>query len=120
MEMLIWEVYQSEINFFERKVNELFVETVIWETEIVRKKNHQELHVTKNDINHLVKLITMTLKAIAIVETFRYFQMEQIVLIDQNMHLFYEKRDYHFENLLTVFLLKIKTEEEEIDFTISR
>ena len=118
MEMLIWEVYQSEINFFERKVDELFVETVIYETEIDRKKNHEEFVVTKNEIKHLEKLIILTLKAIAIVETYRYLQIEQIVLIDQNMDLFYAKRDDIFENLLAIFLLKIKTE-QEIDFTIS-
>ena len=64
-------------------------------------------------------MIVSVLKAIANTKTYRYFQMLQILLTDRNMHLFYAKRDEHFENLLIVFLLKIKNE-QRIDFTINR
>ena len=118
MEMWIWQLYQNEINFFERKADELLVETIIHETKMDKRKQ-QQLQPTEEDIDHLLKMIVSTLKAIAIIETYRYFQMLQILLTDRNMCLFYAKRNEHFENLLIVFLLKIKNE-EGIDFTINR
>ena len=118
MEMWIWQIYQNQINFFERKADELLVKTIIHETKMDKRKQ-QQLQVTEEDIDQLHKMIISTLKAIAIIETYRYFQMLQILLNDQNIYLFYAKREQHFENLLIVFLLKIKTE-QEIDFTISR
>ena len=93
----------SERNkFFEREADELLVETIIHETKMEKRKQQQQLQPT-----------------IAIIETYRYFQMLQILLTDRNMRLFYAKRDEHFENLLMVFLLKIKNE-QRIDFTINR
>ena len=118
MEMWIWQLYQNEINFFERKADELLVETIIHETKMDKRKQ-QQLQPTEEDIDQLLKMIVSMLKAIAIIETYRYFQMLQILLTDQNTHLFYAKRDQHFENLLIVFLLKIKNE-EKIDFTIKQ
>ena len=102
--MWIWQLYQNEINFFERKADELLVETIIHETKMDKRKQ-QQLQPTEEDIDHLLKMIVSTLKAIAVT--------------DQNMRLFYAKRDEHFENLLIVFLLKIKNS-ERIDFTINR
>ena len=118
MEMWIWQHYQNEINFFERKADEILVETIIHETKMDKRKQ-QQLQVTEQDIDQLLKLIVKMLKAIAIIETYRYFQMTKILLDNQNTNLFYAKRDQHFENLLMVFLLKVKTE-QNIDFTINR
>ena len=118
MEMWIWQHYQNEINFFERKADEILVETIIHETKMDKRKQ-QQLQLTKEDIDQLHKLITLFLKTIAIIETYRYFQILKIVLSDQNIESFYAKRKQHFENLLMVFLLKVKTE-QGIDFTINR
>ena len=117
--MWIWQLYQNEINFFEREADKLLVEIIIHETKMEKRKQQQQLQPTEEDINQLHKMIISMLKAIAIIETYRYFQMLQILLTDRNMRLFYFKRDEHFENLLIVFLLKIKNE-QGIDFTISR
>ena len=116
--MWIWQLYQNQIDFFERKADELLVETIIHETKMDKRKQ-QQLQPTEEDIDQLHKMIISTLKAIAIIETYRYFQMSQILLSDQNIQLFYAKREQHFENLLIVFLLKIKTE-QGIDFTVNR
>ena len=119
MEMWIWQHYQNEINFFERKADEILVETIIHETKMDKRKQQQQLQPTKKDIDQLHKMIVSMLKTIAIIETYRYFQMSKILLNDQNTNLFYAKRNQHFENLLMIFLLKIK-KEQEIDFTINR
>ena len=116
--MWIWELYQNEINYFERKTDKLLVEIIIHETQMEKRKQ-QKLQPNEEDISQLHKMIISMLKSIAIIETYRYFQMLKILLTDQNMRLFYFKRDQHFENLLMVFLLKIKNE-EGIDFTINR
>ena len=114
----IWQYYQSEINFFERKADELLAKTKIQETKM-EKKRRQQLHTTEEDINQLLKMITLTLKAIAIVKTYRYFQILQIPPSDQNNQLFYTQREHEFINLLMVFLSKAKNE-NKIDFTINQ
>ena len=118
MKMWIWQYYQIEINFFERKTDELLVETKIHETKM-EKRRQQQLHPTQKNINQLHEMITSTLKAIAIVKTYRYFQILQIPPSDQNNQLFYAQRDQHFTNLLTNFLSRVKNK-NGIDFTISR
>ena len=114
MEMWIWQHYQNEINFFERKADEILVETIIHETKMDKRKQ-QQLQLTKKDIDQLLNLIVKMLKTIAVVETYRYFQMSKILLTNQNMSFFYDKRNQHFENLLMIFVLKIK-KDQEIDF----
>ena len=118
MEMWIWQHYQNEINFFERKADKILVETIIHETKMDKRKQ-QQLQPTKEDIDQLLKLIVKMLKAIAVVETYRYFQMSKILLTNQNTNLFYDKRNGHFENLLMVFILKIKND-QEIHFSINQ
>ena len=83
MEMWIWQHYQNEINFFERKADEILVETVMHEITMDKRKQ-QQLQPTKEDIDQLLKLIVKMLKAIAVVETYRYFQMLKILLTNQN------------------------------------
>ena len=118
MKMWIWQYYENEIIFFERKTDELLTKTIIQETKM-EKKRRQQLHPTKKDIDELAEMITSTLKAIAIVKTYRHFQILQIPPSNQNNQLFYARRKQHFINLQTDFLLKVKNE-NEIDFTISR
>ena len=119
MKMCLWQYYQNEINFFERKTDKLLAETKIQETKIEKRRRQQQLHPTKKDINQLLEMITLTLKAIAIVKTYRYFQILQIPPSDQNNQLFYARREQHFKNLLANFLSKVKNE-NGIDFTINR
>ena len=107
MEMSLWEYYQNEIMFFERKTDELLVETILHEIKMEKRKQRR-LQPTKEDIELLKKLIASSLKAIAIVETYRYFQILQIVPTDQNIQLFYAKREQHFEEILIIFLSKVK------------
>ena len=116
MEMWIYLLYQNEINFFEKKADELFVEIIIHETKMEQRKQ-QKLQPNEGDVNQLYKMIISMLKMIAIIETYRYFQLKKILLTNQNLRLFFVKKDEHFENLLLVFLLKIKNE-QSIDFTI--
>ena len=69
MKMSLWKFYQNEIMFFERKTDELFVETILQEIEIEKRKK-KRLKPTKEDIMTLKNLITSSLKAVAIVETY--------------------------------------------------
>ena len=116
--MWIWEFYENEIIFFVKKTTELLLKTVLHETKIEKIKQ-QKLRVSEEDIDELLELIKLTLKAIAIVETYKYFQKLEIPPSEENNQLFYARREQHFENLLIVFFLKVKTA-EEIDFSINR
>ena len=118
MKTRLWQYYQSEINFFEKKTDELLAETKIQETKM-EKRRRQQLHPTQKDMNQLLEMITLTLKAIAIVKTYRYFQILQIPPSNQNNQLFYARREQHFRNLLMIFLSRVKNE-NGIDFTINR
>ena len=87
---------------------------------LVRKE--QKLQPNEKDINQLHEMITVMLKRIALIETYRFFQELKITLTNEKMQLFSYKVDQHFENLLMILLLKIKNKEEEenIDFTIEK
>ena len=118
MKMLIWKFYEKEINFFETKTTELLLKTILHETKIEKMKQ-QKLRISNEDIDQLLELIKLTLKAIAIEETYRYFQMLGIPPSEENNELFYARREQHFENLLIIFFLKVKIA-EEIDFSITQ
>ena len=127
MKMSLWEFYQKEIIFFEKKTDELLAETVIQESKIEKRRRQQQLQPTEEDIDKLAELIGSTLKAIAIVKTYVNFQILQIQPSDKNNQLFYNRREYEFIKLLMVFLSKVENEnknenenENEIDFTINR
>ena len=114
MEMSLWEFYEKEIMFFERKTDELFVETMLQEIEI-DKRRKKKLKPAKEDIKRLKNLIASSLKAVAIVETYRYFQVLEILPTDQNIQWFYVKREQTFDELLTIFLSKIKRKKENVN-----
>ena len=117
-EVKIWKFYKREICFFEKITTKLFVETILHEMKMEKIKQ-QKLRVSEEDIDQLLELIKLTLKAIAIEDVYRDFQALLIPPSRKNNELFYAEREYRFENLLMVFLLKVKSE-QEIDFTISR
>ena len=116
-EVEIWKFYESEIRFFEKISKDIFVETVLHEMKIENIKQ-QKLRVSEKDIDQLVELIRVGLKAIAIVSVYQDFQAKLIPPSNENKELFYAKRDQRFENLLLIYLLKVKND-QEIDFTIS-
>ena len=103
VEMSLFQYYENEIIFFNKKIDELLVETILQEIEIVKRRK-KRLQSTKKDIEQLKNLITTTLKAIAIVETYRLFQTLEIVPTDQNIQWFYVRREQCFNELLKLFL----------------
>ena len=106
-EMSLFQYYENEIMFFEKKTDELLLETILQEIKMEKRKK-QRLRSTKEDIEQLKKMIASTLKAIAIVETYKYFQILEIVPTDENIQLFYAKREQHFKEILIIFLSKLK------------
>ena len=114
----IWKFYEDEITQFEKKTDELFLETVLHETEI-EKTIQQKLRVSEEDIDKLAELLALSLKSVAVVETYKYFQSQMIPPSQENNELFYTLRDRNFRKLLIIFYLKVKTA-KEIDFSISR
>ena len=113
----IIEFYVREIIFFEKKTTELLLQTIAHENKIEMIKR-QKLRVSKEDMDQLLNLIKLTLKAVAIVNTYEYFLMLLITPSEENNKMFVRMRDKQFENLLAVFLLRVKND-QSIDFTIS-
>ena len=111
VEMSLFEYYEKEIMFFEKKTDELLVEIILQEIQI-EKKRKKRLRSTKEDIEQLKNLIASGLKAIAIVETYRLFQALEIVPTDENIQMFYAKREQCFQELLIIFLSKIKKKQQ--------
>ena len=114
----IIDFYVREIYLFEKKTTKLLLKTILHETKLEKIKQ-QKLRVSEEDIDELHELITLTLKAIAIVDTYENFLRLLIPPSKENNEMFFAQREQRFENLLMVFLLKVKTA-EEIDFSISR
>ena len=113
----IIEFYEREIYFFERKTTKLLLKTISQENKIEKIKQ-QKLRVSEKDIDELHKLITMTLKVIVIVSTYKDFLRLMIPLSKENNEMFLAQLKQRFEKLLMVYLLKVKTD-QSIDFTIS-
>ena len=108
VEMSLFEYYEKEIMFFNKKTDELLLETIMVEIEIA-KRRRKRLRVSKKDKKQLKIMIKTTLKAIAIVETYRIFQRLQIVPTDENIQMFYIRREQCFRELVLLFLDKIIT-----------
>ena len=107
VEMTLFQFYENEIMLFEKKTDEFLLEIILLEIQM-EKRRKKRLRSTKKDIEQLKNLIASGLKAIAIVETYRLFQTLEIVPIDENIQLFFAKREQCFEELLIIFLSKIK------------
>ena len=110
VEMSLFEYYENEIMFFNKKTDELLVETIMVEIEIAKRRK-KRLRVSKKDKKRLNNMIKITLKAIAIVETYRLFQTLEIVPTDENIQMFYERREQCFNELVILFLSKIKKQQ---------
>ena len=107
-EITVFEYYEKEIMFFNRKTDELLVETIMLEIKIAKRRK-KGLRSSKKDKKQLKIMIITTLKAIAIVETYRLFQTLKIVLADENIQMFCVRREQCFRELVLLFLDKIIT-----------
>ena len=110
VEMSLFQYYENEIMFFEKKTDEFLLEIILKEIQMAKRRK-KRLRSTKEDIEQLKNLIAMGLKSIAIVETYRLFQILEIVPTDENIQWFYAKREQCFEELLIIFLSKIKKQQ---------
>ena len=108
VEMSFFEYYENKIMFFNKKTDELLLETIMLEIEIA-KRRQKRLRVSKKDKKQLKIMTITTLKAIADVETYRIFQTLKIVPTDENMQMFCVRREQCFRELVLLFLDKIIT-----------
>ena len=111
VEMTLFQYYENEIMFFEKKTDEFLLEIILLEIQMAKRRK-KRLRSTKEDIEQLKNLIALGLKSIAIVETYRLFQILEIVPTDENIQWFYAKREQCFEELLIIFLSKIKKKQQ--------
>ena len=109
--------YQNKIDFYNQILDRLFFNIVTLETKLTKKKQ-QKLQQTEEDRDQLCRLIVLFLKSLAFVNTYEYFKMKKIVLTNASRLLFNDIFNKHFENVLQIFIMKIKNE-ENIDFTIN-
>ena len=107
-EITLFEYYEKEIMFFSRKTDELLVETIMLEIKIAKRRK-KRLRSSKKDKKQLKTMVITTLKAIAIVETYRLFQTLKIVPTDENIQMFCVRREQCFRELVLLFLDKIIT-----------
>ena len=107
-EMTLFEYYEKEIMFFNRKTDELLVETIMLEMKIAKRRK-KRLRSSKKDKKQLKIMVVTTLKTIAIVETYRLFQTLKIVPTDENIQMFCVRREQCFRELVLLFLDKVIT-----------
>ena len=122
----IYRSYQKEIYFLQRKGNELLQEINRHETKM-NKKKQQKLQPNEGDLYQLDEMIKSMLKLMAFIESYRYLQLLKMPLTNENMHLFYSKTNYYYNDFLQTFMLKLNQLrykkiieiEESINFTIN-
>ena len=68
----IYQLYQKEIIFLERKADESLVEIIRHETKM-NKRKQQKLQPDEGDVNQLHEMIISMLKMMAVIESYRYF-----------------------------------------------
>ena len=109
--------YENKIHFYNQILDKLFFKIVTIETKLTKNKQ-QKLQQDEEDLDQFFRLIILFLKSLAFENTYKYFKIKKIVLTNTNRLLFYDIFNKHFENVLQIFIMKIKNE-QNIDFTIN-
>ena len=88
----------------------------------MNQRKQRMIPATFTDCFKLYTMATRLIRMLAFIETYRYFQLINMPLMEGNMFWFYEIINNNYQNYLRDFKLKIRQLqiiEESIDFTIN-
>ena len=125
--MSIYESYQKEIRRIRKSGNTLLRHIKRHET-LMNQRKQRMIPATFTDCYKLYTMATRLLRMLAFIDTYKYFQLINMPLMERNMFWFYQIINNNYQNYVRDFKLKIRqlqiidfTEviEESIDFTIN-
>ena len=125
--MSIYESYQKEIRRIRKSGNTLLRHIKRHET-LMNQRKQRMIPATFTDCYKLYTMATRLLRMLAFIDTYKYFQLINMPLIERNMFWFYQIINNNYQNYVRDFKLKISqlqiidfTEviQESIDFTIN-
>ena len=114
----IYESYKKEIRRIRNKGNVLMKQIQQHET-MMNHRKILHLPATFEDCWTLHLMVTKILQMLAIIDSYKYFQLENLPLVDELMDLFYQMTDNNYKIYLQSFMLKLR-KLQSVDFYIQR
>ena len=112
----IYESYQNEIRKIRRRGNALMKEIKQHEN-MMNQKKQRKLPTAFEDCYKLHSMVTTVLQMLAFIESYKYFQLQNIPLVDQFMDFFYQMTNYNYQSYIQSFMLKLR-QSQSVDFNI--
>lgn len=114
----IYESYKKEIRKIRNKGNALLKQIKQHET-MMNQRKILHLPATFEDCCTLHLMVTKVLQMLAIIDSYKYFQSQNLPLVDELMDLFYQMTDNNYKIYVKSFMLKLR-ELQSVDFHIQR
>ena len=105
--MSIYEIYEQEISKIRRGGNLLLRNIQRHET-LMNQRKQRMIPATFEDCHKLYTMAVRLLRMLALIDTYRYFQLIKIPLTERIMFWFYQIHEDNYQNYLKDFNLKIK------------
>ena len=104
----IYNNYEQEIVFFQKKGNALLQKINQHET-ILNQRKQQKLQPNQNDLNMLHQMVKTLLAMLTLINSYRYFQSINQPLTDKNEFWFYQIYNNYYLDTMKRFNEKLKT-----------
>ena len=105
--MSIYETYEQEISKIRRSGNTLLRYVKRHET-LMNQRKQRMIPATFTDCYKLYSMAVRLLRMLALIKTYRYYQLLNIILTKRDTFLFYRTYDIYYQDYLKNFTLKIK------------
>ena len=114
----IYESYRKEIRKIRKNGNALLKQIKQHET-MMNQKRQLQLPATFEDCYRLHIMVTTVLRMLAFIDSYKYFQSENIPLVDEFMDLFYQMTNNNYQMYVQSFMLRLR-QLQSVDFHIER
>lgn len=105
--MSIYKIYEQEICKIRKSGNTLLRHIKRHET-LMNQRKQRMIPATFTDCYKLYTMAVRLLRELALIETYRYFQLLNIVLTEKIMFWFYQIQENNYQSYLKDFNLKLK------------
>ena len=114
----IYESYRKEIRKIRRYGNALLKQIKEHET-MMNQKRQVQLATTFDDCYKLHIMTTTLLRILAFIDSYKYFQSENIPLANDFMDLFYQMTNNNYQSYVQSFMLRLR-QLQSVHFHIER
>ena len=114
----LYEGYAREILYLRKEGTKLLQKIKLQEIKM-NKRKQMMMKPLLQEINLLHRMMKKLIKISAFIETYKYFQMIQLPLTDNNQKFFYEMATNYYKNSLKQIVLKLKLRNQSMTNTRS-